>query len=161
MRLIVFVCARRLPSDKRQGHSVIDHSRDCIGVDQARCPESQSPEGSRLLTVGPPIEALPENRRNGTNSSTIPRGGAETWLNWPTDAKSEQMKIGVFSAFMSPLTTPKMIRDFGRRAEDIGLEAIWMGEHVAWFDKITYGYPGSKHAPRGSPKPKPSIPISC
>lgn len=71
------------------------------------------------------------------------------------------MKIGVFSAFMSPLTTPKMIRDFGRRAEDIGLEAIWMGEHVAWFDKITYGYPGSKHAPRGSPKPKPSIPISC
>ena len=32
------------------------------------------------------------------------------------------MKIGVFATFMSPLATPQMIRDFGRRAEDIGLE---------------------------------------
>jgi probable F420-dependent oxidoreductase len=54
------------------------------------------------------------------------------------------MKIGVFSTFMSPLATPQMIRDFGRRAEDIGLESIWMGEHVVLFDKNTYGYPGSK-----------------
>ena len=54
------------------------------------------------------------------------------------------MKIGVFSTFMSPLATPGMIRDFGRRAEDIGLESIWMGEHVALFDKNTFGYPSSK-----------------
>jgi probable F420-dependent oxidoreductase len=54
------------------------------------------------------------------------------------------MKIGVFATFMSPLATPQMIRDFGRRAEDIGLESIWMGEHVTLFDKNTYGYPGSK-----------------
>jgi probable F420-dependent oxidoreductase len=54
------------------------------------------------------------------------------------------MKIGVFSTFMSPLATPQMIRDFGRRAEAIGLESIWMGEHVALFDKNTFGYPGSK-----------------
>lgn len=54
------------------------------------------------------------------------------------------MKIGVFATFMSPLATPKMIRDFGRRAEDIGLDSIWMGEHVALFDKNTFGYPGSK-----------------
>ncbi|MGD9884980.1 MAG: LLM class F420-dependent oxidoreductase [Reyranella sp.] len=54
------------------------------------------------------------------------------------------MKIGVFSTFMSPLATPGMIRDFGRRAESMGLESIWMGEHVALFDKNTYGYPGSK-----------------
>ena len=53
------------------------------------------------------------------------------------------MKIGVFSTFMSPLATPQMIRDFGRRAEGIGLDSIWMGEHVALFDKNTYGYPGS------------------
>ena len=53
------------------------------------------------------------------------------------------MKIGVFATFMSPLATPRMIRDFGRRAEDIGLDSIWMGEHVALFDKNTYGYPGS------------------
>ena len=54
------------------------------------------------------------------------------------------MKIGVFATFMSPLATPQMIRDFGRRAEDIGLESIWMGEHVALFDRNTFGYPGSK-----------------
>jgi probable F420-dependent oxidoreductase len=54
------------------------------------------------------------------------------------------MKIGVFSTFMSPLEKPQMIRDFGRRAEDIGLDSIWMGEHVVLFDKNTFGYPGSK-----------------
>ena len=57
------------------------------------------------------------------------------------------MKIGVFSTFMSPLATPRMIRDFGRRAEDMGLDSIWMGEHVALFDKNTFGYPGSKDGP--------------
>ena len=54
------------------------------------------------------------------------------------------MKIGVFSTFMSPLATPGMIKDFGCHAEDIGLELIWMGEHVALFDKNTFGYPSSK-----------------
>jgi probable F420-dependent oxidoreductase len=54
------------------------------------------------------------------------------------------MKVGVFSTFMSPLATPQMIRDFGRRAEDIGLDSIWMGEHVVLFDRNTFGYPGSK-----------------
>ena len=54
------------------------------------------------------------------------------------------MKIGVFSTFMSPLASPRMIRDFARRAESIGLESIWMGEHVALFDKNTFGYPSSK-----------------
>src|ERR1700704_4117548 len=54
------------------------------------------------------------------------------------------MKIGVFATFMSPQATPPMIRDFGRRAEGMGLDSIWMGEHVALFDKNTYGYPGSK-----------------
>jgi probable F420-dependent oxidoreductase len=54
------------------------------------------------------------------------------------------MRIGVFATFMSPLATPAMIRDFGRRAEDIGLDSIWMGEHVTLFDKNTFGYPGSK-----------------
>ena len=54
------------------------------------------------------------------------------------------MKIGVFSTFMSPLATPGMIKDFGKHAEDIGLDSIWMGEHVALFDKNTFGYPSSK-----------------
>jgi probable F420-dependent oxidoreductase len=54
------------------------------------------------------------------------------------------MRIGVFSTFMSPHATPQMIRDFGKRAEGMGLESIWMGEHVVLFDKQTFGYPGSK-----------------
>jgi alkanesulfonate monooxygenase SsuD/methylene tetrahydromethanopterin reductase-like flavin-dependent oxidoreductase (luciferase family) len=54
------------------------------------------------------------------------------------------MKIGVFATFMSPLATPQMIRDLGRRAEDIGLDSIWMGEHVVLFDRNTFGYPGAK-----------------
>lgn len=54
------------------------------------------------------------------------------------------MRIGVFATFMSPLATPAMIRDFGRRAEEAGLDSIWMGEHVVLFDQNTYGYPSSK-----------------
>src|ERR1700753_1492440 len=54
------------------------------------------------------------------------------------------MKMGLSAAFMSPPAPPQMIRDFGRRAESMGLDSIWMGEHVALFDKNTFGYPGSK-----------------
>jgi probable F420-dependent oxidoreductase len=54
------------------------------------------------------------------------------------------MKIGVFATFLSPMADARMITDFGRRAEAIGLESIWMGEHVALFDRNTFGYPGSK-----------------
>ena len=34
------------------------------------------------------------------------------------------MKIGVFATFMSPNATPAMIRDFGKRAEGLGLDSI-------------------------------------
>jgi probable F420-dependent oxidoreductase len=54
------------------------------------------------------------------------------------------MKIGIFSTFMSPLATPAMLRDFGRRAEESGLDSIWMGEHVMLFDRNTFPYPSSK-----------------
>lgn len=54
------------------------------------------------------------------------------------------MKIGVFATFLSPMADARMITDFGRRAEAIGLESIWMGEHVVLFDKNTFPYPGSK-----------------
>jgi len=54
------------------------------------------------------------------------------------------MKIGTFATFMSPLSTPEMIGDFARRAEGIGLESIWMGEHVVLFDETEFPYPGSR-----------------
>jgi probable F420-dependent oxidoreductase len=53
------------------------------------------------------------------------------------------MKIGVFATFMSPLATPDLIADFGRKAEAIGVESIWMGEHVVLFDQMEFPYPGS------------------
>jgi len=54
------------------------------------------------------------------------------------------MKIGVFSTFMSPIATTDMIVDFGKRAEDVGLDSIWLGEHVVLFDEMEFPYPGSK-----------------
>ena len=54
------------------------------------------------------------------------------------------MKIGLFATFMSPHSTPEMIGDFGRRAEEVGIESIWMGEHVVLFDEMEFPYPGSK-----------------
>jgi len=53
------------------------------------------------------------------------------------------MKIGVFGTFMSPISTPDVVADFGRRAEDAGIESIWMGEHVVLFDEMEFGYPGT------------------
>ena len=54
------------------------------------------------------------------------------------------MKIGAFATFMSPHATPSMISDFGRRAEQAGLDSIWMGEHVVLFDEMEFPYPGSR-----------------
>ena len=54
------------------------------------------------------------------------------------------MQLGVFSTFMSPLGTPEMIADFGRRAEEAGLDSIWVGEHVVLFDEMEFPYPGSR-----------------
>ncbi len=54
------------------------------------------------------------------------------------------MKIGTFATFMSPICTPEVIGDFARRAEDVGLDSIWMGEHVVLFDKTEFPYPGAK-----------------
>ena len=53
------------------------------------------------------------------------------------------MEIGVFATFMSPIGTPEVIGDFAQRAEDAGLDALWMGEHVVLFDEMEFGYPGT------------------
>jgi|TARA_Y100000310_G_scaffold345382_1_gene464336 probable F420-dependent oxidoreductase len=54
------------------------------------------------------------------------------------------MKIGTFAAFTSPHATPKMMQDFGRDAENLGLDSIWVGEHVLLFDEMEFPYPGSR-----------------
>ena len=54
------------------------------------------------------------------------------------------MKIGLFATFMSPIATPQMIGDFGRDAENAGIESLWLGEHVVLFDEMEFPYPGSR-----------------
>lgn len=53
------------------------------------------------------------------------------------------MKIGTFATFMSPISTPEMVKDFARNAESSGIDSIWMGEHVVLFDEMEFPYPGS------------------
>ena len=53
------------------------------------------------------------------------------------------MKIGTFSTFMTPICTPQVIGEFAQSAESIGLDSLWMGEHVVLFDKTESPYPGS------------------
>jgi len=54
------------------------------------------------------------------------------------------MKIGIFSTFMSPIATPAMIGEFARRAEAVGVDSLWMGEHVVLFDEMEFPYPGAR-----------------
>ncbi len=54
------------------------------------------------------------------------------------------MQIGVFATFMSPISTPAFVADLGRRAEQAGLDSLWMGEHVVLFDEMEFPYPGSR-----------------
>ncbi|MBD3646375.1 MAG: LLM class F420-dependent oxidoreductase, partial [Pseudomonadales bacterium] len=54
------------------------------------------------------------------------------------------MKIGLFATFMSPVATPEMIADFAVRVESMGVESLWMGEHVVLFDETENPYPGSR-----------------
>jgi len=53
------------------------------------------------------------------------------------------MQIGLFSTFMSPLADRHMVKDFAQRSEAIGVESLWMGEHVVLFDETEHPYPGS------------------
>ena len=53
------------------------------------------------------------------------------------------MKFGLFATFMSPRADRHMIKDFAQQCEGIGVESIWMGEHVVLFDETENPYPGS------------------
>ncbi len=54
------------------------------------------------------------------------------------------MKIGFFATFMSPHSTPEMLGNFARQAEETGIESLWIGEHVVLFDEMEFPYPGSR-----------------
>ena len=53
------------------------------------------------------------------------------------------MKFGLFSTFMSPMADRNMIKSFAMQAEEIGVDSLWLGEHVVVFDEMEFPYPGS------------------
>ena len=53
------------------------------------------------------------------------------------------MQIGLFSTFMSPIADRAMIRDLAQHAEAIGVDSLWVGEHVVLFDEMEFPYPAS------------------
>lgn len=53
------------------------------------------------------------------------------------------MKIGVFASFQTPICTPESIINVAVAAEELGLDSLWMGEHVVLFDEMEFPYPGS------------------
>ncbi len=53
------------------------------------------------------------------------------------------MKLGVFASFITPTATPDTILDIGKRVDEMGLDSLWMGEHVVIFDEMEFGYPGT------------------
>ncbi len=74
------------------------------------------------------------------------------------------MKIGVFGSFMTPAAGPADILEFGRHADSVGLDSLWMGEHVVLFDEMEFGYPGSPDGklpvPAGSGLPDTVVTLS-
>ena len=49
------------------------------------------------------------------------------------------MKLGVFASFITPTATPDTILDIGKRVDEMGLDSLWMGEHVVIFDEMEFG----------------------
>jgi len=53
------------------------------------------------------------------------------------------MKIGLFTPLRSPVATPEFLREFGQKAESMGIHSFWLGEHVVLFNDYESKYPGS------------------
>jgi probable F420-dependent oxidoreductase len=53
------------------------------------------------------------------------------------------MKIGLFTPLRSPVATPEFLREFGQKAESMGIHSFWLGEHIVLFDNYESKYPGN------------------
>ncbi|HZD24104.1 MAG TPA: LLM class flavin-dependent oxidoreductase, partial [Acidimicrobiia bacterium] len=62
------------------------------------------------------------------------------------------VRLGVFTMPGGRLSDPDGLARFGRAVEDLGLAAVWMGEHVVWFDRYDSPWP---YSPDGSFTPDP------
>ena len=61
-----------------------------------------------------------------------------------TTERSTPMKIGLFTPLRSPVATPEFLREFGQKAEAMGIHSFWLGEHVVLFDNYESKYPGTQ-----------------
>ncbi len=53
------------------------------------------------------------------------------------------MQFDVWLPTANPFTTPELLAAIGRQADDRGINAIWVGEHVVTFDAYASSYPYS------------------
>ena len=66
--------------------------------------------------------------------------------------KSVTMRVGAFIMPEDHLSEPDGLAQFGSAAEEMGLAAVWLGEHVVWFDDYDSPWP---YSPDGSFKINP------
>jgi hypothetical protein len=57
------------------------------------------------------------------------------------------LQVGVFIMPEERLSDPDGLALFGRTVDDLGFAAIWMGEHVVWYDRYDSPWP---YSPDGS-----------
>lgn len=62
------------------------------------------------------------------------------------------LRLGVFAMPEGNLADPAGLARFGRAAEAAGLAALWMGEHLVWYDRYESAWP---YSPDGSFTPDP------
>ncbi len=71
------------------------------------------------------------------------------------------MQIGLNLPAAHPQSSPALLRDLARRAEDLGLAELVLGEHVVLFDELTDEYQASDDGkpffPATSPLPDPLV----
>src|SRR3954451_13024966 len=53
------------------------------------------------------------------------------------------MLIDLWVPAVNPLTTPELLIELGRAADERGINGIWVGEHVVMFDDYDSSYPYS------------------
>ena len=53
------------------------------------------------------------------------------------------MKIVLFTPLRSPVATPEFLKEFGQKAESMGIHSFWLGEHIVLFDNYESKYPGN------------------
>ena len=53
------------------------------------------------------------------------------------------MKISLFAPTLSPAGTPEFLETVGRTADENGIHALWVPEHVVLFDDYESPYPYS------------------